>query len=619
MAKLIVDTRDQRFVLHEILEVEKLCENEKYTDFSKDLFDMTLDEAEKLSEKTVFPTMKVGDVEGCKLEDGQVKVPEAYKPAYDAFCEGGWVSISMDAEDGGQGFPAVMGMAAQEWFMSNFAFAAYPGLTQGAARIIANHGTDEQKKKYLEKMVTGEWAGTMALTEPNAGSDVGSLKTKAIRQPDGTFRLKGNKIFITGGDHDLTENIIQPVLARIEGDPPGTKGISIFIMPKYLVNDDGSLGKRNDYEITSIEEKMGIHGSATCFINIGDNDDCYAELLGEEQKGMKVMFEMMNEMRIGVGMQGLASGSTAYLHALDYAKDRTQGSSIENFKDPEAPRVEIIRHPDVRRMLLWMKSHVEAMRALVYYAANCVDISETSPDEEERERYHGNLEVLTPIVKAWCTDIGFRVCEQAIQVYGGYGYVSEYPVEQFMRDEKIASIYEGTNGIQALDLVGRKLSLKKGAYFMGLLGEMNKTVERAKEKDCFTDLADDLKDAVDKLGEVGMFFAGCAKEGKFLVPIANAYPFLMMMGNVVGGWLLLWEACVAREKLEAIAKDKGVDLDDKDKKKELIKDSTEAAFYDGKVYSARYYLKNVLPEVEASLKSIKNEDLSVMEIAEESF
>jgi len=459
----------------------------------------------------------------------------------------------------------------------------------------------------------------MCLTEPNAGSDVGNLSTKAVRQPDGTFRLQGTKIFITAGDHDLSENIIHPVLARIEGDPPGTKGISIFLVPKYLVNDDGSLGKRNDFEVAKIEEKMGIHGSSTCLLNFGDNGECYAELLGEEQQGMKIMFQMMNEARIAVGIQGESSASLAYLHALQYAKERLQGSSITQFKDPQAPRVPIIQHPDVRRMLLWMKSNVESMRALIYYASLCVDREMTEEDEAQKEKWQGILEVLTPICKAYNSDIGFRVTETAIQVYGGYGYCSEYPVEQIMRDAKIASIYEGTSGIQALDLVGRKLPRKNGASFMALLGEIGKTVKKYKEVDDLADLAGDVQDAANTLGEMGLFLAQSAGEGNFLLPISNAYPFLIMMGKVVAGWLLLWEAGVANEKLGALVQKKGVDRSNQAAWNKFVKESKDGAFYAGKILSARYFIKNVLPEVEASAKSMKSKDMSVMDIAEESF
>ena len=471
----------------------------------------------------------------------------------------------------------------------------------------------------MDKMVQGIWGGTMALTEPNAGTDLGNMTTKAIRQPDGTFKLQGTKIFITAADNDLFDNIVHPVLARIEGDAAGTKGISIFLCPKYLVNDDGSLGRRNDYEISAIEHKMGIRGSATCMISFGDNNDCYAELLGNEREGMKIMFQMMNEARLAVGLQGLCSASIAYLHALQYTKDRLQGSSLLEMKNPNAPRVPIIQHPDVRRMLLSMKSSVDAMRGLIYFTSYCFDMEKVAKDEVEKDKWVGIAEVLTPIVKAYCSDVGFRVTETAMQCYGGYGFCCEYPVEQFLRDEKIASIYEGANGIQALDLVGRKLGMKKGAYFMNLLMEMGNTVNKYKDLAGNADVAADVQNAVNKLAEMGMFLASCAKQGKFMVPVNNAYPFLMMMGKVVSGWLLLWQAGVAQEKLEALAKEKGVIATDKTAMAQLCKENNDAAFYTGKIYSARFFAKNVLPEVDAAAASIKTEDMSILEIPEESF
>ncbi len=426
-------------------------------------------------------------------------------------------------------------------------------------------------------------------------------------------------MFITGGDQNFTENIIHPVLARIEGDPAGTKGISIFIVPKYLVNEDGSLGRRNDFEIAKIEEKMGIHGSATCLINFGDNGQCYGELLGEEREGMKVMFQMMNEARIATGLQGLCSGSIAYLHALNYARERLQGSSLMEFKNPEAPRVAIIEHPDVRRMLLWMKSNVESMRALMYYATFCGDRAMNSSDEAELDKWLGIFEVLTPICKAYTTDIGFKVTETAMQVYGGYGYCSEYPIEQFMRDEKIASIYEGTNGIQALDLIGRKLGMKRGAYFMHLLGEMNTTTAKTKDIPALKDLAVDVQAGVNALAEMGLFLASCGKAGKFLIPVGNAYPFLMMMGKIISAWMLLWQAETALQKLTELGKEKSLDISDPAVLRSLVRESKEAAFYDGKIKSSKYFIKNVLPEIEGTIRAIRSEDLSIMEISNEGF
>ena len=600
MPNLIIDPRDQRFVLYEMLNVEELCKSPLYADFSRDLFDMTLNEAEKFAAGFVFPCLAEGDREGCRLENGNVHVPKCYHRCAQIYRGGGWTTMNVPAEDGGQGFPRVVAVAAKEWFSHNSAFVSYFTLTEGAANLIETYGTEAQKKKYLPKMHEAVWGGTMALTEPGAGTDVGSLKTKAIRRPDGTFRLQGTKSFITAADSDLMENIIHPVLARIEGDPPGTSGISIFLVPKFLVNEDGTLGKRNDYTIAKIEEKMGIHGSATCLVNLGDNGECYAELLGEERQGMKIMFQMMNSARIGIGIQALSGASIAYLHALQYAKERLQGSSLAEMKNPTAPRVPIIQHPDVRRMLIWMKSHTEGFRALIYFTAFCADRTLAAGDEAEKEKYNGFLEVLTPICKAYCSDMAFRVTETAIQVYGGYGYCSEYPVEQFLRDEKIASIYEGANGVQALDLIGRKLGLKKGMYFMNLLGEIGQTI--GKYQSALPDLAPDVQAAVNTLAEVAMLFAASGKAGNFLLPLANAYPFLMLMGQVSMAWLLLWQAGVANEKLSA--PDGG---------------GADKTFYEGKIASARYFIKHVLPEVDAAAKAIKSGDVSMMKIPDEAF
>jgi len=619
MANLILDERDQKFVLFEMLEIDKLCESEKYADFSRDTFEMILAEAAKLGTEEVLPTLAESDKEGCTLENGQVHVPKCFHRPYKLFCESGWNCMSFPAEHGGQGLPFIMRIASHDWFMFNFAFASYHGLGEGAAHLIETYGSQEQKHKYLPNMLSGKWGGSMALTEPGAGSDVGNLSTKAVRQPDGTFKLQGTKIFITGGDQDLTENIIHPVLARIEGDPAGTKGISIFIVPKFLINEDGSLGKRNDFEIAKIEEKMGIHGSSTCLINFGDNNNCYAELLGSEREGMKVMFQMMNEARLATGLQGLSSASIAYLHALNYTKERLQGSSLMEFKNPEAPRVPIISHPDVRRMLLWMKSNVDSLRALIYFATVCGDRAVSLKDPVEAEKWLGILEVLTPIVKAYSTDIGFRVTETAMQCYGGYGYCSEYPIEQFLRDSKIASIYEGTNGIQALDLVGRKMGMKKGTYLMSLIGEMGATAARCKEIEPLKGMAEDVQTGINALVEIAMFFAASGKAGKFLIPIGNAYPFLMMMGKIVSAWLLLWEAEVAQKKLAGLCAAKGVNAADPFALAAFAKENKDAAFYDGKIKGAKYFIKNVLPEIDGTVKAIKSEDLSIMEIADESF
>lgn len=609
MSHLILDPRDQRFVLHEMLDIVSICQD-RFEFFSKDTFDMILTEAEKFAKEIIYPVLKDGDHEGCRLENGQVYGPEAFRKGYKLYCEAGWNAMINHQEHGGQGFPQVMYLACTDWFFHNFAFTIYPGLSGAAAELIENYGNDDQKHRYLPKMLSGEWGGTMCLTEAGAGSDVGALSTKAIRQPDGLFKIQGTKIFISCGDHDYVSNMIHPVLARIEGDPEGTKGISIFLVPKFRINDDGSCGERNDVHVTKIEEKLGLHGSATCVLNFGDNDDCCAELLGKEREGMKIMFMMMNGARMGVGVQGLSGASFSYLQAVEYAKERIQGASLLG-KDPQG--VPIIQHPDVKRMLLWMKTQVESMRALIYFAGICHDRGAVFSDQQEREKWTGIMEVLTPICKAYCSDMAFRVCETAIQVFGGYGFCSEYPVEQILRDEKIGSIYEGTNGIQALDLVGRKLGMKNGSYFMALIEEMNAVIKQYQED--LPDLKSDVQDAVTLLAKMVQYFAGCGKEGNFLLPIMNAYPFLMMMGKVVCAWLLFWQAGIATRKLAEM----GTDVSDGTAMKALCSDNADVAFYAGKLSGAAYFINNVLPEVEAAVKSIRKEAMSIMDIAEESF
>ncbi len=618
MSNIIVDRRDQSFVLYEMFNVEELCSTERYKDFSKDMFDMTLDLTAKMVEEVLLPTYSEGDKTGCKLENGNVTIPKCYKDAHRQLNEAGLFTMAVSQEAGGQGFPYVIECASREYFVHNMGFFLYPEAAVGAAHMIEAFGTEEQKRTYMDKMYAGEWGGTMVLTEPEAGSDVGALKTKAVKQADGSFKIYGSKIFISGADNDLFGNVVHPVLARIEGDPSGTAGISIFLVPKFLVNPDGSLGRRNDYTIVNIEHKMGLKGNATCAMSFGDNGDCYAELLGSERQGMKIMFQMMNEARIGMGIQGAGTASIAYLHALNYAKERKQGKSLKDMTNPDAPSVTIVNHPDVRRMLLWMKSHVEGMRALVYLCALAID-KRHAMEGEEAEKWHGIMELLIPICKAYNTDMGFRVCELAVQIYGGYGYCTDYPVEQFLRDLKIGSIYEGTNGIQALDLVGRKMGQKKGANFMNFLMEMNKTIGRYKDNEKLKDLSEDVQAAVNLLGEMGMFFVQCSKEGKFMVPIANAYPFLNMMGTICLAWLLFWQAGIAQEKLEAIIRESGVDAADRKAVRALLREHKDGAFYHGKVTGARYYIKNVLPQAFAYSKAIRNEDMSILDILEESF
>jgi alkylation response protein AidB-like acyl-CoA dehydrogenase len=469
----------------------------------------------------------------------------------------------------------------------------------------------------MHRLFSGEFTGTMCLTEPGAGTDVGALRTTAKRMPDGKYLITGTKCFISAGDHDLTPNIIHPVLARIEGDPAGTKGISIFIVPKYRVNDDGSQGVFNDVNCGGIEHKMGIKGSATATLNFGEDGKCIGELLGDERAGIKIMFQMMNEARLGTGMQGLCTASAAYEHALAYAKERVQGAPIWEMKNPDAKAVTIINHPDVRKKLLWMKSHIEGLRSMIYFTANCFDMSRTAKTEEEKAKWEGYLDLMTPVVKAYSTDKGLLVCSLGMDVYGGYGYCQEYPAEQYMRDEKIATIYEGTNGIQSLDLVGRKLGQKKGANVMNMAALIQGSYTKLKANSELGKAASTLEEACNAWIELTMFFAQAGKSGDFLLPVLNACKYLELFGDVIIGHFLLDGAGVAFEKLEAIYEAKGATS--LGKKKGLQRTDSEAAFYSGRIASAKYFANEILTTVKARCEAIKAGDKSPLEIVDEAF
>ncbi len=619
MGNSLVNMRDQQFVLFEQLGIDKLFASEKYKDFSSDDILMMFNEAEKMAVTNILPTYVDGDKEGCHLKDGKVTTPASFKAAFRKFVESGWLCPTKSPDVGGQGLPVVVGTALTEIFASaNIAFLMYSGLTFGAAGLIERFGTEEQKKKYMYKMFAGEWCGTMCLTEPGAGSDVGALKTTARRNPDGTFSITGTKCFISAGDHDLAPNIVHPVLARIEGDPPGTRGISIFLVPKIRVNADGSLGERNDVNTGNVEHKMGLKGNATCTLNFGEDGKCIGELLGKEREGMRVMFHMMNEARLEVGMQGLGHASAALEHAVQYAKDRIQSTPVWEMKNPDAKAVAIIEHPDVRRDLLWMKAYVEGLRMLNYFAACCMDRVEVAGTEAEKEKWQGFVELLTPICKAYSSDRGFEVCGKAIDVYGGYGYCQEYPVEQYLRDCKIASIYEGTNGIQSLDLVGRKLGMRKGANMMNMLGEMGATVARAKASDDLKAYAGRLEEAVGALMELTMTFATLGKSGSFLVPVLYASPFLDIMGDVLMGHFLLQAASIAEEKLKVIYAEAGAEKS-KGRQRALVRENRDVAFYTGKIASAKFFASEILPTIKGRCEAIRIGDKIALEIADESF
>jgi len=498
--------------------------------------------------------------------------------------------------------PRSLALAAGDYFNgANYALMMYPGLTHGAGKLVEAFGTDQQKTLFLKKMYTGEWTGTMLLTEPEAGSDVGALTTSAVKNDDGTYSITGNKIFISAGEHDMAENIVHPVLARIEGAPEGTKGISLFLVPKFRVSDDGSLGEFNDVVCTGIEEKMGIHGNSTCSLALGGKGGCVGTLLGEENKGMRAMFLMMNEARLLVGLQGFACATASYLNAVNYARERVQGKNLASFMDKNAPAVPIIQHPDVRRQLLTMKAYVEGMRSLLYYVAYCDDVVDTTDDENIKEKYHGLVEVLIPIAKGYVTDRAYDVCNMGMQVYGGYGYIKEYPQEQLVRDCRITMIYEGTNGIQAMDLLGRKLGMNEGRPVMDLMGEIQNIIAQAGEKAETKELGGKLEEALNKLGEVAMHMGTMAMSPKALDAFALAYPFMEVTGDVVMGWMLLWRAVIAARKMDNGAKKKDI------------------TFYAGQMKSAEFFIHNILPVTLGRMNAILAGNDAVNTISEDAF
>jgi len=598
MAQVISERRDVEFVLHEQFEVGNLSKNDRYAEFNKKTVDMIVNEARNLAVKELLPICKDGDEQGCTFDAGKVIVPDSFKRVYDLFNDGEWLAMTEAPEWGGQGMPHVVGQAAGEYFNgANYPFMMYFGLTHGAGKLVESFGTEEQKAVYLKKLYTGQWCGTMLLTEPCAGSDVGALESTAKKNADGTYSITGSKIFISGGEHEMVDNIIHPVLARIEGAPAGTRGISLFLVPKYLVGEDGSIGAFNDVVCTGIEHKMGIHGNCTCSLTLGGKGGCVGTLLGEENKGMGHMFLMMNEARLLVGMQGFACASAAYMYAVDYAKQRVQGA---NLLKPKEGGVAIIQHPDVKRQLLTMKAYVEAMRSTLYYMGLCRDYTHTAEDAETREKYAGLIEILTPVAKGYVTDRSFEVCSQAIQVYGGYGFIEEYPVAQLLRDCRITMIYEGTNGIQAMDLLGRKLGMKRGKVFMDLMGEIGKTVAEAKEIPAVAPFAAKVEAALTNLGELAMHMGKTAMSEKVLSAFSYAHPFLEVTGDVVMAWMLLWRGTAAAKGLE------------KAKKKDL-------PFYEGQLKSLDFFTGCVLPVTVGKMEMIKATNSAIVDISEDAF
>ena len=603
MLNPLVDTRDVKFVIFELLEVDKMTKYPAFADFDHDTFDATIDLAEQVCFEVLFPTAEEGDKVGAKWDPAtkEVKIPEIFKPALDQYYAGGFMGLTDHVEDGGMGMPNLIGCSSTEFACAaNYCLAMYPGLSHGAMELLFSFGTEEQKRTYADKIMTGEWGGTMCLTEPDAGSDVGNLKTKAVKQADGTYKITGQKIFISSGENDYYKNMVHPVLARIEGDPKGTKGISIFVVPKYLVNADGSLGAFNDVVCTGIEHKMGIHGQGTSQLAFGDNGNCIGYLLGQERQGMKIMFQMMNFARNGVAMQGQGNASAAYMHAVTYTKNRFQGADVTQMLNPDAPLVTISKHPDVKRMLLWMKSHLEGQRILCYYLFKNIDITHASTDETEKKEAQGMVEILTPICKAGCTDKGVEITSMAMQCYGGYGYCKDYPIVRYMNDSKILAIWEGTNGIQSMDLTMRKILMNKEQYnYKVMMRKMNETLAEAKGivDDKYLDL---FTEALKELDEIIEFLKQQMATGKFLNLFMHATPLQEAMYVVAIAWCHVWSLTKTQPKMKELVGDaKGADRD------ALLNDNAEAAFYTGKVLASQYYLGTELPKFFGRAKSIK--------------
>jgi alkylation response protein AidB-like acyl-CoA dehydrogenase len=583
--------KDIQFLLQDVLKVAE-SDVPGYADLEADFTSAVLEEAGKVARDVLAPLNASGDREGCTLENGVVRTPKGFDKAFAAMKDGGWTSLDCDPEYGGQGLPYLMGTAVGEIFVSaNMAFNMYQGLTHGAYSAIHAHGTDAQKSMYLPKMVSCDWTGTMNLTEPHCGTDLGLMRTKAEPQDDGSYTITGQKIFISAGEHDLAENIIHLVLAKTPGGGDGIKSVSLFIVPKFLVNDDGSLGARNDVAVGSIEEKMGIHGNATCVMNY---DGAKGWLLGDLNKGMRAMFTMMNEARLGVGLQGYAVAEAAYQNAAAYAKDRLQGRAVTGVENPNGPADPLIVHPDIRRNLMDQKSFVEGARAFTFWGANLIDRSVRLGDADAE----GLISLLTPVIKGFQTDKGFEMAVQAQQVLGGHGYIEEWGMSQFVRDARIAQIYEGANGIQALDLVGRKLALDGGKHVMAFFAMVKEFIKENADDPRLADFLGPLKNGSKDMQAAGMYFMqnGMKNPNNAL---SGSYDFMHLVGHVCLG--MMW-ARMAKAALEGL--DAG---------------SGDTAFLEAKIATGRYYMARHLPATALHLTRIESGADPVMALAADAF
>ncbi|WP_027365614.1 acyl-CoA dehydrogenase [Desulfotruncus alcoholivorax] len=605
-ANFLMPTRDQKFILKEWLPLEQVLSYEAFSEaYSMDDVDMILEQAHKMCREIIAPTNEEGDKNPAHLVDGKVILPESFKEAYDFVQENGWGTSNLDTEGGA--LPELLLTAVNEFILgANPAFAPYVGATTGSAKLIQTFGNDWQKGLFLPKMMEGAWSGTMCLTEPNAGSDVGDITTKAFpTETPGVYKIKGTKCFITAGDHNLTENIIHLLLARIEGAAQGTKGISLFIVPKYRVDDNGNITGSNDVTCVGVEHKMGLKASATAMLSFGDNNDCLGYLVGDppdengKAQGMAQMFQMMNGARYETGLMALAVAAVAYHNAAQYARERIQGRPLTN---PKSDRLQIIKHADVRRMLMNMKAHNEAVRAMIYKTGFMMDVQHHDPDEGKRKMAAAYVDVTTPLIKAYASDVVWPLTGEAIQVYGGYGFSEEYPVAQSARDCKIYSIWEGTNYIQALDLIGRKWTMKNGEVFKAWMKDLKQTIESFGDKPEFAKEYAILSEAYKAYRGIQQKTMEFYMQQKFdLLPLF-ATRILHCTAKLYCGTLIVDQAVLAAGKMS-----------------ELGADHFDYAFYRGKVEAARYYVRNIVPEVMCTAGIIADADTSVLDAPEEAF
>ncbi|HEY4996301.1 MAG TPA: acyl-CoA dehydrogenase C-terminal domain-containing protein [Aestuariivirga sp.] len=592
MPKYTAPLRDMRFALFELHGGENLATMSAFESFTRDLIDPVLDEAAKITEQVLQPLNRSGDEEGCTFENGVVRTPKGFKEAYNLYREGGWSSIDSDPAYGGQGMPQTVSLLLVEMICSaNLSFGMYPGLTHGAYIAMHAHASDELKQKFLPKMVDGTWGGTMCLTEPQCGTDLGLLRTKAIPQADGSYKISGTKIFISSGEHDLTENNIHLVLAKLPDAPKGVKGISLFVVPKFLPKDDGSLGPRNGMACASIEHKMGIKASATCMLNF---DGATGWLVGEPHKGMRAMFTMMNSERIYVGIQGLGLAEASYQGAVAYAKERLQGRALSGTKYPDKPADPLIVHPDIRRMLLTQRAWIEGCRALAIWAVKALDESKYHADPATREKADDLVSVITPVIKAFLTDMAFEVTNLGVQVLGGHGYIRENGMEQFVRDARITQIYEGTNGIQALDLVGRKMPAHAGRYLRQVFHPISNYIEQKIEKEGMAEFIEPLAKVFGRLQQATaqVARAGMAKPDE---AGAAATDYLRLMGFTLLAyqWAQMAEISLPKQN--------------------------EDSFYKAKVLTARFFMERLLPEATAHFQAIMAGGKTMMAFEDASF